>query len=144
MSWGAVYRRHERPHQHMRLWDGGDSKREGAFRFCDATPRLLSTFESAPINGGMSRKVFFAISGGRTTTCGSVLAGRARGKAGRIFAHTWSLRESMPKFPSVRPNFPLVALFICTSSLPLSEQSPPHARNSAAVRPSSPILSYFC
>jgi hypothetical protein len=51
--------------------------------------------------------------------------------------------ESMPMFPSVRPKFPLVALFICTSSLPLSEQTPPHARTSAAVRPSSPILSFF-
>jgi hypothetical protein len=144
MSWGAVSRHLGRPHQHMRLCDGGDSKREGSFCFCDATPRLLSTFESAPINGGMSRRVFFAISDGRTTTCGSALAGRARGVAGRIFANTWSLWESMPKFPSVTPMFPLVALFICTSVLPLSEQTPPHVRTSVAVRPSSPILSYFC
>jgi len=89
----------------MRLRIGRDSKREGAVCFRDATPRLLSTFESAPINGGMSRKVFFAISGGRTTTCGSVLAGRARGEAGQ---KSESLSEIIRIIIHLLPTTPLI------------------------------------
>jgi hypothetical protein len=45
--------------------------------------RLFSTFDSAPINGGMFWKVFSIAPDGRTKTCGSGPAGRARGQAGK-------------------------------------------------------------